>query len=402
MPVKVSYMADTRQQYIPVSRSKLKKKLFENWQFNPDELTKLKSLSTMLEAIWHHDCHHGLEELKSLYEDMDPDTEEAIEMSERNRFLEVLENSLKDGNWEEISEKEVEEALEGEDVLPISLDVRFDELNVMKLYKLGESSVSDTRTTHFGLRKQEIQFDTFSQVIQVIEFRDKEWFESDRKRMKHYPGDEDINGLHIRLFRTVPKLDLETIFPNTTPLMRSLDKIKIAAPLIGGVVGIAMKFGPLLLGQEQGETGLSLLGGMLTALGTYILKTYLAYQKTREKFQTQVSKDMYFKGQANNSAVLNVIVDLGEEQEVKEALLAYAFLHYDTEIQYTEESLDNRIEEWLLKTFAVDIDFEVDDALAKLEKMKLLATDDNGILSVVPIAGSLTILDEYWDNIYDF
>ncbi|MDE0954655.1 MAG: DUF3754 domain-containing protein, partial [Candidatus Poseidoniales archaeon] len=168
------------------------------------------------------------------------------------------------------------------------------------------------------------------------------------------------------------------------------------------VVGIAMKFGPLLLGQEQGETGLSLLGGMLTALGTYILKTYLAYQKTREKFQTQVSKDMYFKGQANNSAVLNVIVDLGEEQEVKEALLAYAFLHYDTEIQYTEESLDNRIEEWLLKTFAVDIDFEVDDALAKLEKMKLLATDDNGILSVVPIAGSLTILDEYWDNIYDF
>ena len=402
MSVEASYMADTRQQYIPVSRLKLKKKLFNNWQFTPDQLTKLTSLSTMLEAIWHHDCHHGLEELKSLYEDMNPDTEEAIDMSQRNRFLEVLENSLKDGNWEEISEKEVAEAHEGEDVLPISLDVRFDELNVMKLYKLGENTISDIRTTHFGLRKQNVQFDTFSQVIQVIEFHDKEWFQSDRKRMKHYPGDDDINGLHIRLFRTVPKLDLETIFPNTTPFMRGLDKIKIAAPLIGGLAGITMKFGPLLLGQEQGETGLSLVGGMLTALGTYILKTYLAYQKTREKFQTQVSKDMYFKGQANNSAVLNVIVDLGEEQEVKESLLAYAFLHYDTETQYTEQSLDSRIEEWILKTFAVDIDFEVDDALAKLEKMKLLTTDDNGILSVLPIEDSLTILDEYWDNIYDF
>ena len=395
-------MAEVRHQYIPVSRSKIKEKLFENWEFSVEELTKLQNLSTMFEAIWHHNCHHDLEELKSLYESMDPDTEEQIEMYGKERFLEVLEKSLKDGNWKDISEKELTEALEGEDILPISLDIRLDELNVMKLYKLGESTISDIRTTHFGFRKQEVQIETFSQVIQVIEFHDKEWFESDRKRMKNYPGDDEIDGLHLRLFRTVPKLDLETIFPNTTPLMRNLDKIKIAAPLIGGVVGIAMKFGPVIFGQEQGETGISLLGGVLTALGTYILKTYLAYQKTREKFQTQVSKDMYFKGQANNSAVLNMIVDLGEEQEVKEALLAYAFLHYDTDYQHNEKSLDDKIEEWLLDTFAVDIDFEVDDALAKLKKMKLLNTDENGILSVVPIENSLTILDEYWDNIYDF
>ena len=395
-------MAEVRQHYIPVSRSKIKKKLFKNWELSVEELTKLQNLSTMFEAIWHHNCHHGLEELKSLYESMDPDTEEQIEMYGKERFLEVLEESLKDGNWKDISEKELAEALEGEDVLPISLDIRFDELNVMKLYKLGESTISDIRTTHFGFRKQEVQIETFSQVIQVIEFHDKEWFGSNRKRMKNYPGDDEIDGLHLRLFRTVPKLDLETIFPNTTPLMRNLDKIKIAAPLIGGVVGIAMKFGPVIFGQEQGETGIALLGGVLTALGTYILKTYLAYQKTREKFQTKVSKDMYFKGQANNSAVLNMIVDLGEEQEVKEALLAYAFLHYDTDYQHNEKSLDDKIEEWFLDTFAVDIDFEVDDALAKLEKMKLLSTDENGILSVVPIENSLTILDEYWDNIYDF
>ena len=391
-----------RQQYIPVSRFRIKSKLFKNWEFSVEELTKLQNLSAMFEAIWHHNCHHGLEELKSLYECMDPDTEEQIEMHGKERFLEVLEESLKDGNWKDISEKELTDALEGEDVLPISLDVRFDELNVMKLYKLGENTISDIRTTHFGFRKQEVQIETFSQVIQIIEFHDKEWFESDKKRMKNYPGDDEIGGLHIRLFRTVPKLDLETIFPNTTPLMRSLDKIKIAAPLIGGVVGIVMKFGPVITGGEAAGTGISLLGGILSALGTYILKTYLAYQKTREKFQTQVSKDMYFKGQANNSAVLNMIVDLGEEQEVKEALLAYAFLHYDTDCQHNEKSLDDKIEKWLFDTFAVDIDFEVADALAKLEKIKLLSTDENGILSVVPIENSLTILDEYWDNIFEF
>jgi hypothetical protein len=395
-------MMDTRQQYIPISRSRIKKELLTNWELKNDEVAKLQNLATMLEAIWHHDCHHALEELKSLYEDMDPDTEEQVEMSGRERFLEVLEESLKDGNWEEISEKEIQDALDGEDILPISLDVRFDELKVMKLYKLGEKPIYDVRKTHFGFRTKDVEIDTFSQVIQVIEFQKREWFESDKKRMRHYPGDADANGIHLRLFRTVPKLDLETIFPNTTPLMRNLDKIKIAAPLIGGVVGIAMKFGPLLFGGEQAGTGIAVLGGLLSALGSYILKTYLAYQKTREKFQTQVSKDMYFKGQANNSAVLNMIVDLGEEQEVKEALLAYAFLYYEIDVQHNEESLDQKIEEWLLERFAVDIDFEVDDALAKLEKMKLLSTDENGILSVVAIEDGLKILDEYWDNMYDF
>ena len=128
----------------------------------------------------------------------------------------------------------------------------------------------------------------------------------------------------------------------------------------------------------------------------------MSYQKTREKYQTQVSKDLYFKGQANNAAVLNMIVDLGEEQEVKEALLAYAFIISDNDMKYTEESLDISIEDWLQDTFGFDIDFEVDDALSKLEDMKLLNRTEDGFLSVLSIQDTLAILDEYWDNIYDY
>ncbi len=83
-------MGDTRQQSIPVSRSKIKKELFTNWGLSVNELTKLQNLATMFEAIWHHDCHYVLEELKSLYEGMNPDTEEQIEMSDRSRFLEIF------------------------------------------------------------------------------------------------------------------------------------------------------------------------------------------------------------------------------------------------------------------------------------------------------------------------
>ena len=133
-----------------------------------------------------------------------------------------------------------------------------------------------------------------------------------------------------------------------------------------------------------------------------MLKTWMTYQKTREKYQTQVSKDLYFKGLANNAAVLNMIVDLGEEQEVKEALLAYTFLLAEQDKGYDEEGLDNRIEGWLLDAFGHDIDFEVDDALGKLEDMRLLRTAGDGTLSVLPTNEALAILDDHWDNIYDY
>ena len=393
-------MGDGRQQYIPVSRAKVKDAIFQLDVIDEEMHDGLAKVSEMLEAIWHHSSHGGLENLKRLYEDMDPDQIGEANADGSEEFLSTLEDFLIDGNWEEITDEEMEEALDGEDIFPISLEVRFDELKTMKLYKLGEISIEDERTSMFGLNKETVTIHAFDRVVQILEFHDKSWFK-ERKRMKHYQGDEG-KGLHIRLFKIVPKLDLETIFPNTSPQMRNLDKVKIFGPLIGGLVTLGLKFGPLLFGAETGDTSMSVLGGLISALGMYILKSYMSYQKTREAYQTQVSKDLYFKGQANNAAVLNMVVDLSEEQEVKEALLAYIFLHVEAEKRYNEEQLDDRIEGWLMDTFGYDIDFEVDDALDKLVNLRLLIKAEDETLSVLPISEALAVLDEHWDNIYDY
>jgi hypothetical protein len=67
-----------------------------------------------------------------------------------------------------------------------------------------------------------------------------------------------------------------------------------------------------------------------------------------------------------------------------------------------EEQFDEFIENWLRETFDIDIDFEVDDALDKLEKLNLLKTDENNLLSVENIDQALVIMDDYWDNLYNF
>ena len=356
----------------------------------------------MFEVIWHHDMHHNLEELKSGYESMNPDSFSDIDYNSQDitSFLENLDETMVDGNWLRVSQEEIDEALEGEDILPISLDVRFDELRNMKLYRLGDTYREVEVKSWFGLKKETKKLRLFGHVLSILEFKDEDWFMQNRKRKKHYLGDEG-KGLHIRLFKEVPHLDLEVIFPNTSPSMRTLEKIKIGAPLIGGLVSLGMKYGPVLFGNSSGDTSLSLIGGLLTALGTYVLKTYTSYQKTREKFRSAVAKDMYFKGIANNESVLTYLIDMAEEQEVKEAICAYIFIQ-QSEVPLNEEELDEVIENWLLTKFGHDIDFEVDDALAKLQKMKLLNVADDGMLSVVSLEQALITLDDYWDNLYDF
>tara|TARA_X000000368_G_scaffold56368_1_gene39966 strand:- start:6325 stop:7500 length:1176 start_codon:yes stop_codon:yes gene_type:complete len=391
-------MSEIRQQYIPVSRAKVKSEIFQFLELEGHSNSELKQISTLLEALWHHSSHSGLEKMKELYENMDPDQIGVPVLLGKNEFLKTFTEMLHDGNWEEISDDELQVALEGEDVFPISLDVRFDELETMYLYKLGKVIIEDKRKKWFGLVQDSVEIYAYDRVIQIIEFKDERWYQ-ENKKMKYYQGDSG-QGLHIRLFKNIPTLDVETIFPNTSPSMRNLDKIKIFAPLIGGLATILSKYGPLLLGADAGDTDSSVIIGLLTALGTYMLKTYLSYQKTRENYQTQVSKDMYFKGQANNSAAINMVVDLSEEQEVKEALLAYAFIL--VEDNHSEESLDERIESWLENKFGYDIDFEVDDALGKLEDLRLLSRDKNGKLSVVGTSEALSILDDRWDKIYDY
>ena len=402
------------QHFIPISRAEIKSLILAEAGENSDNIAKI---SELLEALWHHRMHSTQESLKQIYSNFDPDSiDETLEIFDSTDFMTQFREALSDGNWLEITDEEMQAALDGEDVFPISLDIRFEEFKLLETYKLGEKITKNSREPSLFeklvLRKKptEVDLEVYDRVIQIMQFREQEWF-VENKKLRNYPGME-AKGLHLRLFKTIPKLDLEVIFPNTSPKMRRIDQMKILAPLIGGLATLGMKFGPLLFGYTSGETSLALIGGILSALATYILKSWTKYMKTKEAYLSQVSKDLYFKGQANNQAVINMVIDFSEEQEVKEALLAYSFLLLDGEQQHTMDSLDNRIEKWLEK-HGVNVDFEVDDALNKLLKLGLLNCEGNESdgensfsskekITVLNPDATLARLDEIWDGIYNY
>jgi hypothetical protein len=102
---------------------------------------------------------------------------------------------------------------------------------------------------------------------------------------------------------------------------------------------------------------------------------------------------------ANNAGVIDGLVSAAEEQDVKEALLAYHTLL--TQGAMTKDALDSAVELFLRERFGMEVDFEIGDALAKLERLKLV-TNNGDTLAAVGTDDALARLDEAWDGYFTY
>ena len=195
------------------------------------------------------------------------------------------------------------------------------------------------------------------------------------------------------------------MFPNPKPEMKLIHKLQIFLPLLAGFAVLIQKtiIEPYYnLGSNPLQEGLSPpLIVLLIVLGGYVLRTFLGYKNIVQSFLGEIAQSLYFKDQGNNQGVFSMLIDSAEEQECKEAMMAYNFL-LNSNQQMNEEELDNTIEEWMEKEHNTKIDFEVDDALKKLKKLNLLKCDENRIISVLSLDEALVEMDFIWDNYFEY
>jgi hypothetical protein len=113
-----------------------------------------------------------------------------------------------------------------------------------------------------------------------------------------------------------------------------------------------------------------------------------------------LSDNLYFKNLDNNMGVFYHLIDAAEEEEVKEAVLAYSFL-LTAKKSLTKKELDRRIENWLAEKWNCHIDFEIGDAVNKLERLGLIRYDADD-LHCLPLNDAKRQLDSIWDNFFQY
>ena len=376
---------------------------------NPDDF---RQLGYMLDQIFHFEFHQVIEALKNAYADLDPDSDTRSpglgEPGDAKSFVQLLDGLLEKANYERVTESELNQALTESSLFKIRLHVDFDHFSEVSLFARGQSIRRETLPKWFGLGSREIEFINYDRVVVYIRIRDD-----------YVHGKQDFAGCRagatlLKLFRNVPRADLEMLFPNTRVRMRLLDKLLIGIPAVvsGGVV-LTTKLGAslVLLGSllgywlgvsnqpaELNQAGIMALLAGAVALGGYFWKQFSNFKNRKLRFMQALTQNLYFKNLDNNAGVFHRLANDAEEEESKEAILAYYFL-LTAEQPLGKKELDKAIENWFETRWNCAIDFEIDDALHKLLTLGLVNESGAG-LTAVPVADGIRLLDQRWDDYF--
>jgi len=134
----------------------------------------------------------------------------------------------------------------------------------------------------------------------------------------------------------------------------------------------------------------------LGGFGSFIWRQFTKFKTRKLGFMQRLTENLYFRNLDNNAGVFHRLVDDAEEEECKEAILAYYFLLTRSAIKGAA-LLDSSIQSWFRSEWQADIDFEVEDALVKLRDLDLVVENSDGNLQARPLNDSRVRLDQRWD-----
>ena len=374
--------------FIPFRRADIEAMCLSEGQLTQSQQQRFTQARQQIETHFQHDFHSIKQQLKDAYAPLDPDADTRVVKELRKErapqdLIATLGQVLDRANYEKVTEKGLQKALRSSSLFQVRLYVDLKDFEEVLLYTRGAAKREETLREFFGLWRRKVRFTNFERVVLYIRFKDD--VDADSAL-----GDCPPGSTMLKLFQNVPEADLEMLFPNIRVGMRMLDRLMIGVPaLVSGGLVVTTKMGAtlLLLGSLLGfwlglstepveldkAALLALLAGAGALLG-YLWKQYRNFRNRKLKYTQALTENLYFKLLDNNAGVLYRILDDAEESECKESMLAYYFLLAEGE-PMTAVELDQAIEAWFAERWQCRLDFEINDALQKLQLLNLARAD---------------------------
>ena len=390
-----------RKHFIPLRKSDLVSMLADEKSLSPDDRGKFLDLCHILSATFHFEYHDRLQQLKDSYAPFDPDAD-TIASSPADRspermqsFFEQLVWLQERANFCRLDRGQIEESIATAGAWGVRLDVDFDAFDRLEVFVRGEGvfESSQRRLRNFH-RRETVSVRTFRRLIVAFSLRNA----------GESKDSNETDQIHLKFFKEIPHADLEMLLPGARLRMSAFDQFRILLPTISGIALTIVKIikGALVLTFAGVYGSLALLGLVGGTVG-YGIKSFMGYLRTKDKYQLNLTKNLYYKNLDNNAGVLFRLLDEVEEQEFREAILAYFLLWQRAPTGgWTRQELDEYAEEFLRQMIQIDVDFEVDDALDKLQRLELVAILPGNRLQAVAINESLVKLDRAWDGFFTY
>jgi hypothetical protein len=385
------------------------------------EREKFRQLCRLLGAIYHYEYFDQLERLRNDYFYFSPETDghtlfdSATVERAYGDLIDALTKVLHGANFVEVPREEIERAHREHAIIRVNINAPVDDYREVRFFRRGHHTEAVEVSEWLGFRKRSVEFGVYDDVVLLVTMKGAGAGAANGKSKRSRKPKVRPGAVLLKYFRDIASADLNALFPDVRVKMGLRDQLILGVPALIGGVPILLKLAStltvlfLVAGFYLGLSGavkddemagaLAAISGLI-ALGGFLVSQWVRFQRQSLLHQKILSDNVYYRNVNNNAGIFDYIIGEAEEQECKEAFLAYYFL-LTPGGEPTEDALDRRIEAWLKESFGTDIDFECDDALVKLDKLGLLQRD-GGRLSVPPLDEALVRLDRIWDNFFPF
>ena len=393
--------------YIPIRKSEIVSAILHHEALSDADRPQMASLIRWLALLFHMEFFATSEHIKELYVGLNPDQKgnQELETSQRQRkeFLDELDKVLIAANFRPLTDDEVEDADSKEGRLRSEIKVKKGVFSRVHFYARGLRDVETEVDKWFGLRSKMVMIPTFDHVV----FAMIPGLNASKKEVKRAGLRQ--GATYLQLFRSIPLADLKSLYPNARAQVSWVKKGMIAASTVITGVPLLMKIIPALsvlllvlaaylgIAGKVEEDSLKKAIASGTVLAAFIglgLRQWVSYDRHSLRQHKLLSDHAHSNKLNTNAGCFDYLIAASEDAEVKEAFMAYSLLYFHGK-PLSMEALDEKVETWFFNRFERVIDFEIDDAIAKLERLSLVVRDGN-IFSAVPLEKAIKACTENW------
>jgi hypothetical protein len=409
--------------FIPLRKSDIIDGLVAEGSLDAAGLASLRQFARMLGAIFHYQYFEELDRLREVYFHFDPELDPQVYGSAKDleaayRLLgEEFVRVLEEANFIEISHDEITRAFAERARVRVKIKAPVEDYRDVRMFRRGHHTETIEIPVWFGLRRRPLEVVVYDDVVMMVATKPGGMTKADARKalVSARRGGQKIRSgaVLFKYFRHIARADLEALFPNVRVVLSLSDHLTLGVPAVVGGVPILIKLASTLtvmfvvagfylgltgtIHDSDTEQALAALSGLF-ALGAFVLRQWGNFHRQSLIHQKQLTDNIYYRNVNNNSGIFNYLIGEAEEQDWKEALLAYYGL-LTADAPLAREALYRRVEELLARVFGISADFEIDGALARLKRLDLLGESD-GRLSVLPLPDALARLDKEWNDFF--
>jgi hypothetical protein len=415
--------AGGREKFLPVTRHALLDRLTAPKQWPEGAAPQARRFFRYLDYWRRHSYATRLLDLEQTYEPFSPDSDllktRVFSAEERavmqKRLVQQMAELLEQGNFTRVDPANVHFILTKDSAYGLDLQVDLNAFEECLIYYRGATTISEHRRDikKGFMRWKEVKIPVFQRLcllfkLKPFDVRVREVMyerKIERKEAERFvrhargllPVTVTSDYIYIKLFKNMPRSDVEMIFPNTKVRFRLFDKVKFGVTAGGGLgAGVFGTVGKVAVASNPYT-----LAAAVAGLGGIALRQATNFLNQRTRYMVVLAQNLYFHAMADNRGVMTLLADRAAEEDIKEEMLLYGVLAKEPVNIRDLRQVDEAIEGYLKETFGIDVDFDVADALGRLKAEGVVTELPDGTLETMPPHEAALHIDKLWDACLD-